>query len=149
MANLSSSTGHLSDPGNQDGGSCIPPSQYKILEKKGTTALSSRGASGGIGTLWDDRKYEAMAIKNSTHWILTVLRQKDTDSLVSIFNIYAPNSYGGKLNCWNLLREERSNLQGNVILVGDLNLMLSQNEKRGGISSKDPIKDIVEDTIMT
>ena len=97
----------------------------KFWKKKGTAALSSRGASGGIGTLWDDSKYEVMDTKISTHWILTVLRQKDTNSLVSIFNIYAPNSYGEKVNCWNLLREERTNLQGNVILAGDLNLTLS------------------------
>ena len=68
----------------------------KIWKKKGSTALSSRGASGGIGTLWDDRKFEAMVIKNSTHWILTVLKQKDTNLLVSIINIYAPNSYNEK-----------------------------------------------------
>ena len=90
-----------------------------------------------------------MVIKNNTHWILTVLRQKDTDSLVSIFNIYAPNSYNEKLNCWTLLREEQSNLQGNVIVAGNLNLTLSQNEKRGGSISRGPIKDLVEDTIST
>ena len=39
----------------------------KNWKKKGSAALSSRGASDGIGTLWDERKYEAMAIKNSTH----------------------------------------------------------------------------------
>ena len=43
----------------------------KIWKKKGSTALSSRGASEGIGTVWDDRKYEAVAIKNRNHWLLT------------------------------------------------------------------------------
>ena len=119
------------------------------MEKKGSAALSSRGASGGIGTLWDDRKYEAMTIKNSSHWILTVMRQKDNDSLVSIFNIYAPNSYNEKFKCWTLLCEEQSNLQGKVIVAGDLNLTLSQNEKWGGSISRDPFKDLVEDIIST
>ena len=109
----------------------------KIWKKKGVAALSSRGASGGIGTLWDERKFEAIVIKNSTHWILTVLKHKDTNSLVSLINLYAPNSYSEKIECWNLLREERNNLQGNVILAGDLNLILSQNEKRGGSNSTD------------
>ena len=90
-----------------------------------------------------------MTIKNSSHWILTVLRQKDNDSLVSIFNIYAPNSYNEKLQCWTLLREEQSNIQGNVIVAGDLNITLSQNEKRGGSISRDPFKDLVEDIIST
>ena len=46
----------------------------KFWKKKGSAALSSRGASRGIGTLWDDGKYEAVAIKNNNHWLVTVLR---------------------------------------------------------------------------
>ena len=65
----------------------------KFWNKKGTAAFSSRGASEGIGTLWDDKKFEVVDIKNNTHWILTLLRQKDSNTMVSIFNIYAPNSY--------------------------------------------------------
>ena len=34
-------------------------------------------------------------------------------------------------------------------MAEDLNLILSENEKRGGSSSTDPIKDIVEDIIAT
>ena len=50
--------------------------------------------------------------------------------------------------CWSLLREERSNLLGNVILAGDLNVILSQDEKRGGSLVRDPIKEIVDETIL-
>ena len=82
----------------------------KFWKKKGIAALSSRGASGGIGTLWDNKKFEVVDIKNSIHWILTLIRKKDSNTLVSIFNIYAPNSYVEKINCWTLLHEERSNL---------------------------------------
>ena len=39
----------------------------KIWKKKGSATLSSRGASGGIGTLWDDGKYEAVASKKINH----------------------------------------------------------------------------------
>ena len=104
----------------------------KFWKKRGKAAISSRGASEGIGTLWDDKKFKAVAIKYSPNWILTLLRHIDTNILVRIFNLYAPNSYAEKRNCWNLLREERSNLLGNVIIAGDLNVTLSQDEKRGG-----------------
>ena len=85
----------------------------KFWKKRGKAAISSRGASGGIGTLWDDKKFEAIDIKYNSCWILTLLRQKDTNILVIIFNIYAPNSYAEKKVCWSLLCEEKSNLQGN------------------------------------
>ena len=120
----------------------------KFWKKRGKAATSSRGASEGIGTLWDDRKFDAVEIKHKPFWILTQLRQKDTNTLVSIFNIYAPNSYAEKKTCWNLLREERRNLVGNIILTGDLNIILSQDEKRGGSLVRDPIREMVDDIIM-
>ena len=70
----------------------------KFSKKRGKAAISSRGASGGIGTLWDDTKYEAVDIKYNTSWILTQLRHKDSNILVRIYNIYAPNSYAEKKN---------------------------------------------------
>ena len=46
----------------------------KLWKKRGKAAISSRGASGGIGTLWNDNKFEAIDIKYSSNWILTLLR---------------------------------------------------------------------------
>ena len=50
--------------------------------------------------------------------------------------------------CWTLLHEERSNLQGNVVLAGDLNVILSQEEKIGGSLVRDPIRELVDDIIL-
>ena len=50
--------------------------------------------------------------------------------------------------CWTLLREQRSNLQGNVVLARDLNVILSQEEKIGGSLVKDPIREMVDDIIL-
>ena len=72
--------------------------RLKFWKKRGKAAISSRGTSGGIGTLWDDKKFKVVDIKYSSCWILTLLRQKDTNTLVRIFNIYAPNSYAEKKN---------------------------------------------------
>ena len=82
----------------------------KFWKKRGKVAISSRGASDGIGTLWDNMKYEVVDIKYNTSWILTQLRHKESNIQVRIYNIYAPNSYAEKKICWNLLHEERSNL---------------------------------------
>ena len=68
----------------------------KFWKKRGKAAISSRGASGGIGTLWDDMKYEAVDIRYNSSWILTQLRHKESNIQVRIYNIYAPNSYAEK-----------------------------------------------------
>ena len=117
-------------------------------KSKGKDAIISRGASGGIGTLWNDKEFDTISIKYSNHWILTQLRQKASNSLVSIFNIYAPNSIAEKNSRWSLLREEKSNLQGNIIIAGDLNVTLSQEEKRGGSLVRDPIRETVDEIIL-
>ena len=43
----------------------------KFWKYKGKDAVSSRGDSGGIGTMWNDKEYDAVDIKYSTHWVLT------------------------------------------------------------------------------
>ena len=39
-------------------------------------------------------------------------------------------------------------MQGNVIIAGDLNVTLSQDEKRGGSLVRDPIREIVDETML-
>ena len=59
----------------------------KLWNKGVGLAVSSRGASGGIGMLWDIKKYELIESKQSLHWILTKLLHKDSNTHISLFNI--------------------------------------------------------------
>ena len=65
-------------------------------EKGEGVTLSARGASGGLGTLCNSSKFELIHTTTYIHWILTTLRHKDLDHLVSIFNIYVPALYSKK-----------------------------------------------------
>ena len=51
----------------------------KFWNRGGGLAISSRGASGGIGTLWDYQKFELIESKHCLHWILTKLLHKDSN----------------------------------------------------------------------
>ena len=54
-----------------------------------------------------------------------------------------------KKDCWNCLREVRSNTTlENIILADDLNVILNQAEKRGGSLVRDPIREQVDDLIL-
>ena len=68
----------------------------KFWKKGASVVINSRGASGGIGTLWDEQKFEVVDIKYSSNWILTLLKQKDSKNLIRIFNIFVPSSFSEK-----------------------------------------------------
>ena len=104
-------------------------------------AISSRGASGGLGTLWNPNKIELIHSHTSSHWILTVLFHKDTDLQVILLNIYAPVLHAEKKVCWNSIQEHFHLLHlENIIIVGDLNLTLNAEEKKGDLPSRTPLE---------
>jgi len=66
-----------------------------------------------------------------------------------IYNIYASNHYRDKEVCWDSLRNniaEEDNT--NIILGGDLNLILHANEKHGGRFTLDPFRNQLENVIQ-
>lgn len=93
----------------------------------------SRGASGGITTLWNHSKWNYRSASLHQHWIKTVLENRVDNQIAIIYNIYVPNHFREKECYWDDLKasidgEENSN----IILGGDFNLILHANEKRGG-----------------
>jgi exonuclease III len=110
------------------------------------TAENARGASGGLGTVWNTNKFELISADSTTHWIHTKLLHKATDRLVSLFNIYVPQILLEKQQCWETLKDYlQHNDLDNIILGGDLNVTLAQGEKKGGSIVRDPAREWVED----
>lgn len=105
------------------------------------SVCESRGASGGIATLWDQNTWSLIAETIHQHWINTALENTSNNQRIVIYNVYAPNHYRDKEQCWGTLKEiidEEEN--NNIILGGDLNLILHSNEKQGGCFSSDPYR---------
>lgn len=101
----------------------------------------SRGASGGIASLWNQNTWSITTETTNQHWIKTVLESTSNNQQIVIYNVYAPNDYRDKEQCWDCLNEniaEEDN--NNIILGGDLNLILHSNEKRRGCFSLDPYR---------
>ena len=61
-------------------------------------AVSTGGASGGVGFLWKYSSFELVHSQVSLHWIFSILRHKDSCLLVSILNIYILGLYSEKKN---------------------------------------------------
>lgn len=116
--------------------------QYKQYE--GCTS-EARGASGGILTMWNVNRWSCQGTKTQQHWISTKMENKDNGKEVKIYNIYSPNHFREKEICWTTLAEELDgDIDNNLILAGDLNLILHANEKRGGIFTADQWRNKLE-----
>eukprot|EP00253_Pinus_taeda_P024339 PITA_24339 len=65
---------------------------------------------------------------------------------ISLVNLYVLVNYSEKRDCWSslaaFLEQETHN---NIILAGDLNIILKAKEKIGGTNSKDPMVVVVEE----
>jgi len=73
------------------------------------------------------------------------VRNKEDQQILVIYNIYAPNNFRDKECCWEEIKVSMNVEENtNVILRGDLNLVLHSNEKRGGIFSPDPLRTQLE-----
>eukprot|EP00253_Pinus_taeda_P025196 PITA_25196 len=106
---------------------------------------NSRGASGGITTMWNNQYWDCKSTIINQNWLRTNLSSKEENWDLIIYNVYIPNHYREKEQCWKDLKENIENEQNpNIILAGDFNLVLHANEKRGGNFIHDPFRSQLE-----
>jgi exonuclease III len=111
-------------------------------------AVSSRGASGGICTLWNPHFFHLLDWSCSSNWIQVTLTHLPSGKSFSIYNIYMPSVYHDKIQCWNSLfsLQDQANSVP-YIFVGDFNTTLHALEKRGGTIVRDSTREHMEELI--
>jgi hypothetical protein len=67
-----------------------------IFGKNQGVALSSRGASGGIGTIWNVDLFNLEESHKTTNWIMVKLIHLHLGMIFHLFNVYMSNSYREK-----------------------------------------------------
>eukprot|EP00253_Pinus_taeda_P009099 PITA_09099 len=113
-------------------------------------AISAMGASGGIGTIWDKRKWKLKDHRQNRWWIRLDMQSSVTAEEFSIYNVYAPPHFRDKASCWESLSLDLLTAQGrNIFLGGDLNLIRSAEEKMGGNFYADSSREALEEIIQT
>jgi len=114
----------------------------KVWKGSRAQAVSARGASGGLGSLWNPLKYRLVSEIQNTHWLFLKLQSMNSREIFCLFNVYVPVNLGEKRECWDSIRHllESENLE-NIIIAGDLNLTLCMEEKRGGTNIRDPSRE--------
>jgi hypothetical protein len=66
-------------------------------------ALNARGASGGICTVWNTKIFREEQKLESSHWMLVHLKHLQSGIIYPICNVYMPNNYWEKIECWESL----------------------------------------------
>jgi exonuclease III len=120
----------------------------QIWKTSSGTTLNARGASGGICTMWNTHLYREEQIVESTHWTLVKLKHLQSGIIYPICNVYMPNNYWEKRECWDsLMKIKELGAQDNCIIAGDFNTTLHQGEKKGGTTVRDQFREHMEDLI--
>lgn len=96
--------------------------------------MEARGASGGLGIIWNPRSILFCPIAGNRNWLLGKVISKLSKLSFTLINIYGPIPDAGKHKVWS----EISFMMGldpssPVILGGDFNAILNLSEKKGGI----------------
>jgi ribonuclease HI/exonuclease III len=131
-----------------EGEALLEISKHKWQKNTGK-AISARGTSGGIATLWKAEQFSLVNSYNTQHWSFTELKHTASKLTIALFNLYVPTLHNEKKDCWKTLNEFlEQNSPSNIIIAGDLNLVMNGKEKRGGRPSKDQMIFVVEDIIQ-
>eukprot|EP00253_Pinus_taeda_P013620 PITA_13620 len=111
--------------------------------------VSARGSAGGIYTFWSKNFFSLESSHVTQHWIYTELRHTVSNFKLALFNMYVPVHYDEKKDCWKTLLDylELHNPL-NIVIGGDLNIILDHKEKRGGTNLRDPFLITVENLIQ-
>jgi exonuclease III len=100
-------------------------------------AISARGASGGICTVWNAQTFKEEQRVDSNHWTLVKLKHLQIGITYPICNVYMPNNFWEKKDCWEtLMKIKELDAQENCIIAGDFNTTMHQREKKGGVHCK-------------
>jgi exonuclease III len=120
----------------------------KVFKFNGGIVVSSQGASDDMETLWDEHIWILEVTLETRSWLLTVLKNKDSNNTISVINVYMPNSYKEKTACWNSLSMLKNYIDlSSCIIGGDFNNYLDLREKKGGSKIRDPFSENLSDLI--
>ncbi|KAL4384039.1 hypothetical protein GQ457_15G021620 [Hibiscus cannabinus] len=91
----------------------------------------AEGRSGGLLVLWDKKKFTISSIICERRFIALRGKWINLDMEASMVNVYAPNTEGDQLLCWEELISLRREWNSGWIVGGDFNTVTSRSERSG------------------
>ena len=106
-------------------------------KKNSGMAISARGTSGGLETLWSKELFLLKESYASQNWIFTYLQHIPSKTSLAPFNLYVHVNLIEKKNCWITLSqfiEIHSPI--NIIVARDLNIIINPEEKKEAFEAR-------------
>jgi exonuclease III len=120
----------------------------QIWNPSSGVTLSARGTSGAICTIWNTQIFKEEQRVDSKHWTLVKLKNLQTCITYPICNVYIPNNFWEKKDCWEtLMKSKELDAQENCIIAEDLNTTMHQREKKGGSIVRDQFRENMDDLV--
>jgi exonuclease III len=109
----------------------------QIWNPSSGAALSARGASGGICTVWNTQIFKEEQRVDSNHWMLVKLKHLQTGIIYPICNVYMPNNFREKKDCWETLMKLKDlDAQENCIIARRFQYYPASRGEKGGVHCK-------------
>ena len=70
--------------------------------------LEARGASGGLGIIWNPKKVDVFSMEHNYNWMSVIVHSLKSDLKCILFNIYAPVSHSRKKVVWDEVNKDKS-----------------------------------------
>ena len=111
-------------------------------------AIDASGSAGGLGTLWNPNLVSLYGFRSTCFSMSCFFKIIGTSQFVFLSNVYGPSQSSRKLDFLDSLhglKEEADGLPW--ILGGDINIIQSLEEKKGGLQRMTQVNEIFNQTI--
>ncbi|XP_021979365.1 uncharacterized protein LOC110875476 [Helianthus annuus] len=96
----------------------------------GMECVDATGRSGGLVTLWDNKKYNSVSVLKNRYFLSLGGIVKESGKELCVINVYAPQKPADKKVLWVKLARFLDNYRGMVIIGGDFNCVRNRDERR-------------------
>ncbi|XP_071707956.1 uncharacterized protein [Rutidosis leptorrhynchoides] len=91
--------------------------------------VNASGRSGGLVSMWRTDFFSLVKWWCKKHWIATIMRYNNSNKLILIVNVYAPQQEQSKKIVWSQLTRIVHNWPGPFCLLGDFNSVCAPEER--------------------